>query len=49
MPLYFGLGAATTVDRMEVTWPTGQTQTVAAPKINSTVDVREPAASAAKH
>jgi hypothetical protein len=29
LPLYFGLGAATKVDRVEVTWPSGEKQVVA--------------------
>ena len=29
MPLYFGLGDATTADRVEVTWPSGKKQTIA--------------------
>ncbi|HET7220100.1 MAG TPA: CRTAC1 family protein [Vicinamibacterales bacterium] len=42
-PLYFGLGAAASVESIEVTWPSGKKQTVAQPiKINSTIDVREP-------
>ena len=40
-PLYFGLGSATAVDRIEITWPSGRTQTVASPPINSVVDIRE--------
>jgi hypothetical protein len=41
-PLYFGLGAADSVDRIEVQWPSGKKQTVQAPiKINSQVEVRE--------
>jgi hypothetical protein len=41
-PLYFGLGAAETVDRIEILWPSGKTQTVHAPiKINSRIEVRE--------
>ncbi|HEX9368082.1 MAG TPA: CRTAC1 family protein [Vicinamibacterales bacterium] len=41
-PLYFGLGAAETVDRIEVVWPSGKKQTVGAPiKMNSLVEVRE--------
>jgi hypothetical protein len=41
-PLYFGLGAAETIDRIEVSWPSGKTQTVQAPlKINSLIEVRE--------
>jgi hypothetical protein len=43
MPLYFGLGAAASVDRIDVVWPSGKRQTVAAPiKITSRVEVREP-------
>jgi hypothetical protein len=42
-PLYFGLGAAESVDRIEIVWPSGKTQTVPAPiAINTTVDVKEP-------
>ena len=41
-PLYFGLGAAETVDAIEVQWPSGKKQIVQPPfKINSVVDVRE--------
>ena len=28
LPLYFGLGAAAKIDRVEVTWPSGQKQVV---------------------
>ena len=28
LPLYFGLGAATKIDRVEVNWPSGQKQVV---------------------
>jgi hypothetical protein len=43
-PLYFGLGAAESVDRIDVAWPSGKTQTVPAPiTINSKVNVKEPA------
>ena len=31
MPLYFGLGAAESVEKIEVTWPTGKTQVVPGP------------------
>ena len=42
IPLYFGLGAAEKVDRIEVQWPSGKKQTVLPPiKINSIVNVRE--------
>jgi hypothetical protein len=41
-PLYFGLGAAASVDGIEVVWPSGKHQTVPAPiKINSRIAVRE--------
>ena len=42
-PLYFGLGAAETVDRIDVLWPSGKKQTVPPPiAMNSRLDVREP-------
>jgi enediyne biosynthesis protein E4 len=42
-PLYFGLGAAGAVDRIEILWPSGKKQTVQPPiKINSRIEVREP-------
>ena len=42
LPLYFGLGNAARVDRVEVLWPSGRKQTVAGPlEIGSTVDVTE--------
>src|SRR4029079_14754954 len=42
-PLYFGLGAADAVDRIEVIWPSGKTQTIRAPiRINAVLQVREP-------
>ena len=40
-PLYFGLGAAEAVDRIDVQWPSGKKQTVPGPKTNSVVEVRE--------
>jgi len=41
-PLYFGLGANTTVDSIEVLWPSGRKQNVPGPiKINSLIEVRE--------
>ena len=41
-PLYFGLGAATAIDKIEVTWPTGKIQTVAPPfALNSRIEVKE--------
>ena len=42
MPLYFGLGDATGVDRIEVEWPSGAKQVVDPPaQINRTVDIVE--------
>jgi enediyne biosynthesis protein E4 len=42
-PLYFGLGAAETVDRIEVLWPSGKKQTVQPPiKMNAVIEVHEP-------
>ena len=41
LPLYFGLGAADTIDRIDVLWPSGRTQTVQSAKINSSITVRE--------
>jgi hypothetical protein len=47
MPLYFGLGDAATVDRVEVDWPSGRRQVVTAGlKANSTLRVIEPSAAA---
>ena len=43
--LYFGLGEADAVDRIEIRWPSGQTQVVPGPvKINSLIEVTEPEA-----
>ncbi len=42
LPLYFGLDEAKTIERIEVRWPSGKTQTVKGPiATNSTVDVIE--------
>jgi len=41
LPLYFGLGDAQKVDSVEVTWPSGRTQTVAAPKVNGEIEIVE--------
>ena len=43
MPLYFGLGDATTVSQVEVKWPSGKTQTVTEGlRVNSLRRVTEP-------
>jgi len=42
-PLYFGLGAAQQIDRIDVRWPSGRTQTVTSGlRINGTVEITEP-------
>ena len=44
MPLYFGLGAATDIDRIVVEWPSGVTQTVTEGlETNGLVVIEEPA------
>ena len=44
-PLYFALGEADAVDRIDIRWPSGQSQVVPGPvKINSLIDVTEPEA-----
>ncbi len=44
MPLYFGLGRATGVERVEVSWPSGITQTITEGiSINSTLTITEEA------
>src|SRR5262249_36430415 len=44
-PLYFGLGDAATVDRVEVDWPSGRKQVLTSGlKANSTLRITEPAA-----
>jgi hypothetical protein len=40
--LTFGLGKHVTVDSLEITWPSGQKQTVNSPKINTLLTVEEP-------
>ena len=43
MPLNFGLGAAASVDRIDIAWPSGKKQTVTTGiTINGTMTVREP-------
>lgn len=43
LPLYFGLGDATSVDRVEIDWPSGRKQVVTEGiRVNSTLRVTEP-------
>ena len=42
-PLYFGLDQATTVEQVEVRWPSGQVQTIPGPlEANTLIEVQEP-------
>jgi hypothetical protein len=42
-PLYFGLGEAEPVDRIEIEWPSGRRQTLDGPlEVNTHLEVREP-------
>ncbi len=40
--LHFGLGAETAIARIEIRWPSGQTQTVANPAVDQVVRIEEP-------
>jgi hypothetical protein len=40
--LHFGLGTAATIERVEIRWPGGQTQTIAAPGVDTILRVIEP-------
>ena len=43
LPLYFGLGDADAIDRVDVDWPSGRKQVVTAGlKVNSTIRLTEP-------
>lgn len=42
IPLYFGLAQQDSVDRVDVTWPSGIQQTVWSPNINQTLEILEP-------
>jgi hypothetical protein len=46
MPLYFGLGDAGKIDTVEVTWPSGKTQTLRGPKIGTQIEIVEEKAAA---
>jgi hypothetical protein len=41
-PLYFGLGDATGITEVNVQWPSGQTQTISASKLNTVIEITEP-------
>lgn len=41
-PLYFGLGAATQVSEIKVQWPSGKSQIIEAPKLNTLLEITEP-------
>lgn len=41
VPLYFGLGDASTIDRIEVDWPSGRRQRITAPTPNTIVRLTE--------
>jgi hypothetical protein len=50
LPLYFGLGGAATVDRIEVRWPSGKQQAIAGPiAADRQLDLTEGEAPALKH
>ncbi len=38
---HFGLGAATVVSKIEISWPSGHVQTIPGPPINRVLSVRE--------
>jgi hypothetical protein len=40
--LHFGLGSATSVDRVEILWPSGQVQVVENPKVDARTTITEP-------
>jgi hypothetical protein len=40
--LHFGLGKATKVDRVEIQWPSGERQTLSAPRIDEIHKIKEP-------
>ncbi len=42
MPLYFGLGDAATIDRIDITWPSGTVSSVEDVSIDSLIEITEP-------
>jgi hypothetical protein len=43
LPLYFGLGDAQTIDRVEVDWPSGRKQVLTRDlQVNQTLKITEP-------
>ncbi|HXK59713.1 MAG TPA: CRTAC1 family protein [Acidobacteriota bacterium] len=40
--LTFGLGSVSRLDRLEITWPSGQVQTVTSPPLNTFLTIKEP-------
>jgi tagatose-1,6-bisphosphate aldolase non-catalytic subunit AgaZ/GatZ len=42
LPITFGLGTATKVDSLEITWPSGRKQTLTAEKIDALLTIEEP-------
>ena len=42
IPLYFGLGDAGGIEKIEVTWPSGKTQKIEGLELGKTHTVREP-------
>jgi hypothetical protein len=42
LPLYFGLGDETKIERIEVRWPSGRQQTVNEPALGQLLEIREP-------
>jgi hypothetical protein len=42
LPVTFGLGTNTKVDSFEITWPSGQKQTVTPEKVDTTITIEEP-------
>ena len=43
LPLYFGLGDSAEVEKVVVTWPSGEKQTIDSPKVGTLIKITEPA------